>query len=186
MYNSQFTYFHNVEGLGDWITLLYFVQYQIGKPVHYNQIYNWTSMSCTAYFSDARVLLLTEHVIVFCVYAAHACSFNYKSDYSILSVSKTISSTVCCIPLQAYAHVTYSLCARTLRRATASDGGLETWFRLSKVSVSSRSRGSKVLVSVETTLSRPQDPTKKKMKIETWKKHSVGGRFQYPQWCFFV
>ena len=45
-------------------------------------------MSCnyTAYISDARALLLTEHsenVIVLCVYAAHACSFNYKSDYSV-------------------------------------------------------------------------------------------------------
>ena len=25
---------------------------------------------------------LTERVIVLCVYAAHACSFNYKSDYN--------------------------------------------------------------------------------------------------------
>ena len=39
------------------------------------------SWNCTAYFLDARALLLTEHVIVLCVYAAHACSFNYKSDY---------------------------------------------------------------------------------------------------------
>ena len=43
--------------------------------VHYNPINNWTNMSwnCTAYFSDARALLLTERVIVLCVYAAHAC-----------------------------------------------------------------------------------------------------------------
>ena len=40
------------------------------------------SWNCTAYFLDARALLLTERVIVLCVYAAHACSFNYKSDYS--------------------------------------------------------------------------------------------------------
>ena len=40
------------------------------------------SWNCTAYFSDAWALLLTEHVIVLCVYAAHACSFNYKSDYT--------------------------------------------------------------------------------------------------------
>ena len=52
--------------------------------VIYNQIYNWTNMSwnCTAYFLDARALLLTERVIVLCVYATHACSFNYKSDYN--------------------------------------------------------------------------------------------------------
>ena len=56
-----------------------------------NQIYNWTNMSwtwnCTAYFLDARALLLTGHVIVLCMYAAHACSFNYKSDYSRLLVN---------------------------------------------------------------------------------------------------
>ena len=49
------------------------------KSLHgYNPINNWTNMSwnCTAYFSDARALLLTERVI------AHACSFNYWSDYS--------------------------------------------------------------------------------------------------------
>ena len=40
------------------------------------------SWNCTAYFSDARVLLLTKRVIVLCVYAAHACSFNYWSDYN--------------------------------------------------------------------------------------------------------
>ena len=50
-----------------------------------------------------------------------------------------------------------------------SNGGLETWFygsrsRLSMVSVSSRSRGSKVSVSLETDLSRPQDLKKKKWK----------------------
>ena len=46
----------------------------------YNQIYNWTNMSwnCIVYFLDFRALLLTERVIVLCVYAAHACSFNYK------------------------------------------------------------------------------------------------------------
>ena len=46
--------------------------------------YNWTNMSwnCTAYFLDARTLLLTEHLLVLCVYAAHPCSFNYKSEYS--------------------------------------------------------------------------------------------------------
>ena len=38
--------------------------------------------NCTAYFLDAQALLLTERVIVLCVYAAHTCSFNYKSDYS--------------------------------------------------------------------------------------------------------
>ena len=40
------------------------------------------SWNCTAYFLDAWALLLTERVIVLRVYAAHACSFNYKSDYS--------------------------------------------------------------------------------------------------------
>ena len=51
----------------------------------YNQIYNWTNMSwyCTVHFLDARALLLTERVIVLCVYAAHACSFNYESVYSM-------------------------------------------------------------------------------------------------------
>ena len=46
----------------------------------YNQIYSWTNMSWnfTAYFLDFRTLLLTECVIVLCVYDAHACSFNYK------------------------------------------------------------------------------------------------------------
>ena len=53
----------------------------------YNPINNWTNMSwnCTAYFSDTRAtaLLLTERVIVWCVYSAHACSFNSWSDYSL-------------------------------------------------------------------------------------------------------
>ena len=44
------------------------------------------SWNCTAYFSDTRALLLTERVIVLCVYAAHACSFNYWSDYSQASI----------------------------------------------------------------------------------------------------
>ena len=44
------------------------------------------SWNCTAYFSDARALLLTERVIVLCVYAAHACSFNCWSDYSTVIV----------------------------------------------------------------------------------------------------
>ena len=39
------------------------------------------SQNYTAYFSDARALLLTECVIVLCVYAAHACSFKIISDY---------------------------------------------------------------------------------------------------------
>ena len=41
------------------------------------------SWDCTAYFLDARatsVELLTERILVLCVYAAHACPFNYKSD----------------------------------------------------------------------------------------------------------
>ena len=45
----------------------------------YNQINNWMNISlCTAYFwvNGARIVLY--------VYAAHACSFNYKSDYSIM------------------------------------------------------------------------------------------------------
>ena len=47
----------------------------------YNQIYNWMNMSwnCTAYFVEAWALL-KERVIVLCMYAAHACLFNYKSD----------------------------------------------------------------------------------------------------------
>ena len=66
----------------------------------YNQIYNWTNMSwnCTAYFSDAWALLLTERVIVLCsVYAAHLCSFNYKSDYSRTSkpcIKKTLQGGI--------------------------------------------------------------------------------------------
>ena len=49
------------------------------NQLNYNPINNWTNMSwnCTAYFSDARTSLLMERVIVLCVYAAHACSFNY-------------------------------------------------------------------------------------------------------------
>ena len=35
------------------------------------------SWNCTAYFSDARALLLTERVIVVCVYAAHSCRAAY-------------------------------------------------------------------------------------------------------------
>ena len=60
------------------------------------------SSNCTAYFSDARALLLTERVIVLCVYAAHECPFNYKSDYSailtILSVVGNIDTHLafCC------------------------------------------------------------------------------------------
>ena len=41
------------------------------------------------------------------------------------------------------------------------------------VSVQSRSHLSKVSVSLETALSRPQDLKKKKLKIEAWKKHSI-------------
>ena len=41
------------------------------------------SWNCTAYFLDAQTLPLTERVIVLSVYAAHACSLNYKSDYSV-------------------------------------------------------------------------------------------------------
>ena len=100
----------------------------------------------------------------------------------------------------------YCCIGTELKHVVISDGGLETWSRsrdrdrdlilwvsvssrsrLSKVSVSSWSRGSKVSVSLENTLSRPQDLKKKQMKIEAWKKHSVGGRFQYRQWkkwCF--
>ena len=37
-------------------------------------------------FLDARALLLTERVIVWCVYTAHTCSFNYKSDYYYLFI----------------------------------------------------------------------------------------------------
>ena len=57
----------------------------IDTVAYYNPINNWTDMSwnCTAYFSDARALLLTERVIVLCVNAAHAYSFNYYSDYNI-------------------------------------------------------------------------------------------------------
>ena len=44
------------------------------------------SWNSTAYFSDARALLLTEHVIVVCVYAAHARSFNCWMDYSVLTL----------------------------------------------------------------------------------------------------
>ena len=40
------------------------------------------SWNYTAYFLDAWALLLTEGVIVLYVYAAHTCSFNYKSDYN--------------------------------------------------------------------------------------------------------
>ena len=40
------------------------------------------SWNCTAYFLDARALLLTECVIVLCKYAAHTCSFNCWLDYS--------------------------------------------------------------------------------------------------------
>ena len=40
------------------------------------------SWNCTAYFSGDRALLLTERTIVLCLYAAHTCLFNYKSDYS--------------------------------------------------------------------------------------------------------
>ena len=40
------------------------------------------SWNDTAYFLDAQALL-TKRIIVLCVYAARACSFNYKSDYSI-------------------------------------------------------------------------------------------------------
>ena len=39
------------------------------------------SVHCTAYFLDARAWL-TARAIVLCVYAAHAGSFNYKSDYN--------------------------------------------------------------------------------------------------------
>ena len=65
-----------------WAALKWFKQKILGNT-HYNHIY-WTNMSwnCTVYFLDARALLLTEHEILLCVYAAHACSFNYKSDYS--------------------------------------------------------------------------------------------------------
>ena len=53
---------------------------------------------------------------------------------------------------------------------------------LGLVSVSSFKGLGLVSVSLETTLSRPQDLKGEKRKIEAWKKHSVDGRFQYPQW----
>ena len=45
---------------------------QVQNVVNYNPINNWTNMSwnCTAYFSDAWALLLTEHVI-FCACTLH-------------------------------------------------------------------------------------------------------------------
>ena len=51
------------------------------------------SWNCTAYYDvDARalLLLLTECVIVLCMYAAHTCSFNYKSDYKLLKACAEI------------------------------------------------------------------------------------------------
>ena len=54
------------------------IKYTINKS-NYLLIINehQLKLHSTAYFSDARALLLTERVIVLCVYAAHACSFNY-------------------------------------------------------------------------------------------------------------
>ena len=67
-----------------WLSLTVCMAAILVWPIFYNQIYNWTNVSwnCTAYFLDARALLITEHVIVLCMYAAHSCLFNYKSDYS--------------------------------------------------------------------------------------------------------
>ena len=58
------------------------------------------------------------------------------------------------------------------------------WWRSRDLNLwaSSRSRGSKVSVSLETTLLRPQDLKRKINKIEAWNKYSVGSRFQYLQW----
>ena len=67
--------------------------------------------------------------------------------------------------------------------------------RLGLVSVSSRSRLSKVSVSRFDGLGLARDysiettrPEEEKMKIEAWKKHSVGSRFQYSYWkiMFFI
>ena len=38
------------------------------------------SWNCTAYFSDAQALLLTERLIVLLVYAAHLCLFYTSLD----------------------------------------------------------------------------------------------------------
>ena len=59
---TQYSWFHincSIWLRKNWLTFLIF------HP-NYNQIYNWTNMSWN---STA-------------LYAAHACSFNYKSDYS--------------------------------------------------------------------------------------------------------
>ena len=54
------------------------------------------SWNYTAYILDARALLLTERVIVLCVYAAQACLFNYKSDYRrIVSHPSSLASNKC-------------------------------------------------------------------------------------------
>ena len=54
---------------------------------------------------------------------------------------------------------------------------------LGLVSQRSRSRGSKVSVSLETILSRPIKGGNENRVI---KKHSVGGRLQYPSWINYV
>ena len=51
------------------------------------------SSNCTAYFLDAPVLLLTERAIVLRMYAAHACSFNYKSDYRSIGFNGELFQT---------------------------------------------------------------------------------------------
>ena len=53
---------------------------------------------------------------------------------------------------------------------------------LGLVSQRSRSWGSKVSVSLETILSRPQDLKGENENKRHEKSTSVGGRFQYPQW----
>ena len=57
-----------------------------------------------------------------------------------------------------------------------SDGGLETWFYGARL-------GSRFRLGLGLTRDYSSETWKKnKMKKEAWKKHSVGGRFRYPQW----
>ena len=97
--------------------VIYEKYYKDLEVQHYNQIYNWTNMSWNynAYFLDARALLLPERVIVLCVYTAHACLFNYKSDYIarvriINVVFIQILCAICLCHLCYLVFVWFSLC----------------------------------------------------------------------------
>ena len=69
---------------------------RLSAPVDYvlsvnNTIYSVWRMGCIRHGADNRIALfgcpierccLSERVIVLCLYVAHACSFNYKSDWN--------------------------------------------------------------------------------------------------------